>query len=107
MDTGDVDPQRMVIVEEVSAPTLVALIAHLEVSVAFDHLVYREAELDALWCLVELAEKEAVRSGGDAAERARLQALLAGVRDAHDRVRDDRTADAADRLRGLLVDGLV
>jgi len=34
-----------------SADTLWSIIAHLEVSTDFEHLVYREAELDAIWSL--------------------------------------------------------
>lgn len=107
MDTWAVDPKRMVIVEEVTAQTVVALIAHLEVSHAFDHLVYREAELDALWCLVEMAGKESARRGDGPQERERLATLLEKVRYAHDRVHEDRTVDAADRLREVLDEGLV
>jgi hypothetical protein len=107
MDSWAVDPGRMVIVEELSERTILALIAHLEVSEAFDHLVYREAELDALWCIVELAGKESARRGAHEAEQLRLREVLVRVRDAHDRVREDRTADAADRLRELLVDSLI
>ncbi len=45
----EVDPADIVAVENFSPDTLRSVIAHLEVSTDFEHLVYREGELDAIW----------------------------------------------------------
>jgi hypothetical protein len=46
-----VDPALIVTVRDFSSDTLRAIVAHLDVSTEFEHLVYREAELDAVWSI--------------------------------------------------------
>ena len=50
-----VKPGDIVAVADLSPETLRRLIAHLEVSTAFEHFVFREAELGALWSLTGFA----------------------------------------------------
>jgi len=48
------DPWHIVSVSDFSRETLQRIVAHLEVSTQFEHLVYREAELDAIWSITGL-----------------------------------------------------
>jgi len=48
---SEVNPNHIVPVTNFSADTLWSIIAHMEVSTDFEHLVYREAELDAIWSI--------------------------------------------------------
>jgi hypothetical protein len=50
-----VKPGHMVPVADFSPDTLRSVVAHLEVSTTFEHFVFREAELGALWSLTEFA----------------------------------------------------
>ena len=84
----------MVAVRDFSPETLGAIAAHLEVSTDFEHLVYREAELDAVWSLTGFA----LRQGDDAA----LARLHETSHRAHDLVGEGRPQDAAAVLRSLL-----
>ena len=45
------DPNHIVPVSDLSTETLQSIIALLEISTDFEHLVYREAELDAIWSI--------------------------------------------------------
>ncbi len=47
----DLNPTNIVTVTDVGPDTIRRIIAHLEVSTDFDHLVYRDAELDAVWSI--------------------------------------------------------
>src|SRR5438309_2560009 len=47
----DVNPDHIVSVKDFSSDTLRNVIAHLKASTSFEHLVYREAELDAIWTI--------------------------------------------------------
>ena len=47
----ELNPEHIVTVADFSPVTLRSMIAHLEVSTAFEHLIYREAELDAIWTI--------------------------------------------------------
>jgi len=48
---SEVNPAHIVPVTNFSGETLWSIIAHIEVSTEFEHLVYREAELDAIWSI--------------------------------------------------------
>jgi len=92
------NPKHIVTVRDFSAATLRELIAALEASSEFEHLVYRESELDAVWSISGFALKDepnAMRR--DAIARVRDTAHIA-----HDLVADRRPREAADKLRNLL-----
>jgi len=71
-------------VPDYSVPTVRALASLLDESVGFAQLVYREAELDELWRLVQTALREAERSGDPVVDVIKLQYLLGAVTQAHD-----------------------
>lgn len=75
-----------------------SIIAHLEVSTQFEHMIYREAELDAVWSITEFFLGSESRSNlCDFAARLNAAALQA-----HDLVAEGRAADAAAILRSFL-----
>ena len=95
------NPDRIVIVQDVSDETLRNIVAHLEVSTTFEHFVYRESELDEVCRLVELV-LEGSRDPTTAPQRARLQMIFEAAHDAHHLVADEKPAEAAARLREIL-----
>ena len=94
----DLNPAHIVTVTDFSPVTLRSMIAHLEVSTAFEHLVYREAELDAIWSITGFY----LGTTPDSAERRRVKLLHDGAHQAHDLVADSRPRDAAALLRRFL-----
>jgi len=94
----DLNPAHIVTVTDFSRETLRNVIAHLEVSTDFEHLVYRESELDAIWSITGFA----LKSDGDPAQREALAKLHQGAHQAHDLVADRRPAQAAALLRRFL-----
>jgi hypothetical protein len=89
-------------VEDFAPETLGALGERIARSVTQEQLVYREAELDDLWRLVETTLVQARDERLPAAEIGRLERLLGLVRDAHDLVGHGRAAacgQAVQRLR--------
>jgi hypothetical protein len=98
MHAWPTDPAHIVTVKDFSHETISRLVAHLEVSTDFEHLVYREAELDALWSITGfLAVHEPESDQRETAAR-----LHAGAERAHDLVAERRPTDAARVLRGFL-----
>ena len=95
------NPEHIVPVEDYSEDTLRSIIAHLEASTTFEHFVYRESELDAVWRLIEISLQHAAGAAGEG-EAARLQRLRDAARDAHDLVADERPLEAAQRLRQVV-----
>jgi len=93
-----VNPAHIVTVCDFSPDTLKVIAAHLEVSTDFEHLVYREAELDAIWSITGffLAERP------DPAQREALMRLHEGAHRAHDLVGEGRPREAAVVLRTFL-----
>ena len=92
------NPGHIVTVTDFSPETLRNIIAHLEVSVDFEHLVYREAELDAIWSITGFVLKYEPDS-----ERRQGIARLHGIAHmAHDLVADRRPGEAAEKLRSIL-----
>jgi len=51
-----VKPGDMVAVHDFSPETLRDVLAHIEVSTAFEHFIFREAELGAIWSLTGFAQ---------------------------------------------------
>jgi hypothetical protein len=92
------DPAEVVAVRDFSPETLRDIVEHLEVSTEFEHMVYREAELDAIWTITGffLASKPATHL------RETVMRLHAGAHDAHDLVADGRAGEAATLLRRFL-----
>lgn len=92
------NPMHIVTVTDFSDGTLRELIAALEVSTDFEHLIYRESELDAVWSIAGFAMKDE--------PNATRRDAIARVRDAahraHDLVADRRPKEAADKLKSLL-----
>lgn len=87
------DPLDVVRVEDLAPATVEAVIARLHSSTDFNHLVYREAELDALWSLADMA----ARRSEPHAER-----LVELLWSAHDLVGEGRPDAAAMELRQVL-----
>jgi hypothetical protein len=94
----EVNPAYIVPVTNFSADTLRSIIAHMEVSTDFEHLVYREAELDALWSITGFF----LTNECDLTKVEAVKLLREGAHRAHDLVADSRPKDAATLLRTLL-----
>ncbi len=95
----ELEPTRVITVQDYTPATLEAVIAQLERSTSADHFVYRESELDALWSLLEVALRAARQRHALATEVARLERLFQAVREAHDLVAAEAPLAAASRLR--------
>jgi hypothetical protein len=91
-----VNPGHIVTVTDLSRETLQTIVAHLEASTDFEHLVYREAELDAVWSITEFL----LESGSSADET--IEKLHREVHRAHDLVAASRPGAAAQILRSFL-----
>jgi hypothetical protein len=91
----DLNPAHIVRVIDCSAGTVAGIVAQMEVSTTFEHLVYREAELDALWSLTDFLS----RVEKDAAARSAIAELHRVVHRAHDLVGECRIAEAIESLR--------
>ena len=91
----ELNPAHIVTVTDFSPETLRSIIAHLEVSTDFEHLVYREAELDAIWSITGFFLR-------DAPDSDHVKLLHDGAHRAHDLVADRRPQDAAALLRRFL-----
>jgi hypothetical protein len=92
------DPAHIVPVKDFSAETLQNIVALLEVSTDFEHLVYREAELDAIWSITGFFLDQERHSD----QFNFVKRLHAAAQEAHDLVAEGRTVDAAARLRHFL-----
>ena len=89
-----VNPAHIVTVRDFSPDTLGAITAHLEVSTDFEHMVYREAELDAIWSITGFA---LTQKPDDTVAR-----LHEAAHRAHDLVGEGRPREAAALLRKLV-----
>lgn len=98
LGSQEVNPGHIVSVKDFSPDTLRNVVAHLKASTSFEHLVYREAELDAIWTITAffLANEPASRL------RDAVKALHAGAEKAHDLVAERRPGAAAAVLEGFL-----
>src|SRR5215469_7981101 len=92
---------RVVPIQDFSPATLRTVLAHLEAS-SSGHLVYREAELDALWSMLDVAIRSAAARGVNPEDLDELQSLFRAVTDAHNFVGDGDPAAAAARLRDVV-----
>jgi hypothetical protein len=92
------NPAHIVTVNDFSEETLRELIAALEVSTEFEHLIYRESELDAVWSIAGFALKDEP----NAIRREEIARLVDTAHLAHDLVADRRPREAANKLKSLL-----
>jgi hypothetical protein len=91
-------------IPDMSRPAMLQLIERVTRSRTDEQLIYREAEIDEVWLLIDAAIAEAQWVGGKAAEIARLEAFKAAMMEAHDLVAVDRNVvAAATRLRESLL----
>jgi hypothetical protein len=92
------NPGHIVTVTDFTPETLRSIVEHLDVSTSFEHLVYREAELDAIWSITGFY----LANVRDPAHRDSLALLHDLAHQAHDLVGCRRPVEAADLLRKLL-----
>ena len=98
-----VNPAHIVTVRNFTPETLAAIAAQLEASTDFEHLVYREAELDAIWSITGFALSRAqVGHVLPPADREVAVELHAAAHRAHDLVGEGRPREAAALLRKFL-----
>jgi hypothetical protein len=90
-----VNPAHIVSVIDFSPATLANILAHIEVSTTFEHYVYREAELDAVWSLTDFS----LRTERDVAVRAAVTDLHEAAHRAHDLLGEHRIGEAVESLR--------
>lgn len=86
------NPWHIVDVKELDVETVRAVMGQVKVSNSSDHFTYREAELDTLWSIADMAVT-AVEPGADSA----LQLLW----EAHDLVGDGEIAEGVRALERL------
>ena len=89
---------HIVEVTDLSDQTLRNIIAHLEVSTDFEHLVYRESELDALWSITGFVLSNQPHSK----QHDAVAELHCIAQRAHDLVADRRPSEAAAVLKSFL-----
>ncbi len=95
---GEIDQANFV--PDFSEPCLAQIIKRLELSHTMEQLIYREAELDEVWRLVDGALRDIRRQNTTAEVAGILEQLLQAVGKAHDYVGvDDDPAAAASELR--------
>lgn len=95
---ADVNPAHIVPVQDFSSTTLRSIIAHLKASTDFEHLVYREAELDAIWTITGFF----LANESDSSRREAVKDLHACVHKAHDLVADRDPLAAAMLLQAFV-----
>lgn len=87
------DPLDVVRVEELTPHTVEAVIDRLQASRDFDHLVYRESEVDALWSLADMAVRR---------REPNAQTLLDLLWAAHERIGEGEKGRAAQELEKVV-----
>jgi hypothetical protein len=97
VDLTNVNPSRIVTVEGFSVDIMRSLVAHLEASTNFEHLIYREAELDAVWSLTAFY----LLNEDDMEKRKAVELLHLCVHRAHDLVAKGQPEAAAAILRAF------
>jgi hypothetical protein len=86
---------NIVAVADFSPETVRSIVAHLEVSTAFEHFIFREAELGALWSLTGFA-----LSAKPAPENLEaVMRLRHGILQAHDLLGRKRPLEAIQSLQ--------
>ena len=94
----NVNPGHIVAVRDFSTDTLRDIAAHLEVSSRFEHFVYREAELDAVWSLTGFA----LRRTRDPDLRKTASRIREAAHRAHDLIGEQRYFEALTALRSAM-----
>ena len=89
----------MVVVVDFSPETLRQIADHIAVSTRFEHFIYREAELDAIWSLTGFA----IRSERDPLKRNEVELLRSAAHRAHDLIGEQKPDQALDALGILLL----
>ena len=95
---GEVNPGHIVSVKDFSPDTLRNVIAHLRASTSFEHLVYREAELDAIWTITGFFLVNEPASG----QHDHVKRLHTETHKAHDLVAGRQPGAAATVLEACL-----
>jgi hypothetical protein len=85
-------------VNDYSGATIAALAALLDRSTEREHFIYREAELDDLWRVIDTA-LDGARDQRDAEAERFLGSLKTLTHEAHDLVGNEQPHAAAERLR--------
>jgi hypothetical protein len=95
-----VRPDQMVAIQDFSRETMAGLAQRIESSDGFQQFVWRELELDQIWCRVN-DEIEAIQAGNGErmGELAGLQQLSQLLLEAKDVALDGRPLEAAAQLR--------
>ena len=88
------NPAYILAVSDFSVETLRQVVALLEISTEFEHFVYREAELDAIWSITGFV----LQNGRDSVQNRRAERLHRVAHEAHDLVAEGRAQDAAKLL---------
>lgn len=101
------NPSTILRVEDFSRSTLEAIAAQLDHSTTTEQLVYREAELDAVWSQIDMALRRAELANADPDEIHHLRRLLDAVWEAHNLVGGEDAARAAACLRAIIAHGWV
>ena len=92
------NPAHMVVVVDFSLETLRQIADHIAASTRFEHFIYREAELDAIWSLTGFA----IRSERDPVKRNQVELLRRVTHRAHDLIGEQKPGQALDALDSLL-----
>jgi len=95
------NPSYIVAVSDFSIETLRQVVELLEVSTEFEHFVYREAELDAIWSITGFV----LQNGRGSAQNAGVERLHRVAHEAHDLVAEGRAQDAAKLLAAFCEGG--
>lgn len=95
MSSGAVNPGHIVAVIDFSAETLREIADHIEASTRFEHFVYREAELDAVWSLTGFA----MLQERDASKRAAAAQVRDAAHRVHDLIGEEKPREALETLR--------
>jgi hypothetical protein len=90
-----VKPGHIVAVADFSPDTLRSVVAHLAASTRFEHYVFREAELGAIWSLTDFA----LAGGLDSASRKDVMRLRHAVLEAYDLLGRQQPLEAMQRLQ--------
>jgi hypothetical protein len=93
-----VNPGHIVAVTDFSPDTLRDIAAHIEVSSRFEHFVYREAELDAVWSLTGFA----LRRTRDPEIHKTAARIREAAHRAHDLIGEQRCSEALTALRSAI-----
>jgi hypothetical protein len=93
-----VNPAHIVAVVDFSPETLRQIADRLEASTRFEHFVYREAELDAVWSLTGFA----MRWEKDPSRRDAVALLRSVAHRAHDLIGEQRPDEALHALRSAI-----